>query len=152
MVQSYEREEAMMAENKTKATAASVDDFIASVERTKRREDAAALKAMFERLTGMDAKMWGPSIIGFGSYDYVYDSGHSGTAMITGFSPRKANLVLYIMPGFERSKGLMAKLGKYKTGRSCLYINKLEDIDLAILETLILDAVAFMKEKYPTAD
>lgn len=141
-----------MAENKTKETEASVDAFLAGVEHTKRREDALVVKDMMQRLTGYEPKMWGSSIVGFGSYDYVYDSGRSGTFMLTGFSPRKTALTLYIMPGFARAEALMSKLGKYKTGKSCLYINKLEDIDMSVLEELIVDSVAFMKEKYQVAD
>jgi hypothetical protein len=141
-----------MAENKTKETDADVDAFLAGVDHTKRQEDAIAMKAIMERLTGYTAKMWGASIVGFGSYDYVYESGHGGTFMLTGFSPRKTALTVYIMPGFSRAAELMAKLGKFKTGKSCLYINKLEDIDLTVLEELITDSVAFMKEKYGVVD
>jgi len=141
-----------MAENKTKETDADVDAFLAGVDHAKRREDAIAMKAIMERLTGYNAKMWGASIVGFGSYDYVYDSGHGGTFMLTGFSPRKTALTIYIMPGFSRAEELMAKLGKFKTGKSCLYINKLEDIDLTVLEELITDSVAFLKDKYGVID
>ena len=92
--------------------------------------------------------MWGPSIVGYGEYHYKYDSGREGDFLITGFSPRKQALTVYIMPGFSQYDDLMTKLGKYKTGRSCLYINKLEDIDLKVLETLIKKSAAYMKKKY----
>lgn len=141
-----------MAENKTRETDASVDAFLTDVEHNKRREDALVMKEVMQQLTGYEPKMWGSSIVGFGSYDYVYESGHSGTFMLTGFSPRKTALTLYIMPGFSRADSLMAKLGKYKTGKSCLYINKLEDIDMSVLEELITDSVAYMKEKYQVTD
>lgn len=126
-----------MAENKTKATKASVSAFLKSVEHPKRREDAQAIKKLMDKITGWTAKMWGPSIVGYGEYHYKYDSGREGDFLITGFSPRKQALTVYIMPGFSQYDDLMTKLGKYKTGRSCLYINKLEDIDLKVLETLI---------------
>ncbi|NKB43239.1 MAG: DUF1801 domain-containing protein [Alphaproteobacteria bacterium] len=137
-----------MAENKTKATTASVSAFIKSVEHDKRRKDAQTIKKLMDKVTGWKAKMWGPSIVGYGQYHYKYDSGREGDYPITGFSPRKQALTIYIMPGFSAYDGLMAKLGKYKTGRSCLYINKLEDVDIKVLETLIRKSVAFMKKKY----
>ena len=92
--------------------------------------------------------MWGPSIVGFGSYHYKYESGREGDMCITGFSPRKQNLTIYILPGFKRYSELMKKLGKYKTGKSCLYINKLEDVDMKVLKELISEDVKYMKKKY----
>lgn len=136
-----------MAENKTQATKASVSAFLKSVEHPKRREDAQAIKKLMDKITGWKAKMWGASIVGYGEYHYKYDSGREGDFLITGFSPRKQALTVYIMPGFSQYDDLMAKLGKYKTGRSCLYINKLEDIDLKVLETVIKKSVAYMKKK-----
>jgi hypothetical protein len=137
-----------MAENKTQATQASVSAFLKAVEHPKRHEDARTIKKMMDKVTGWKAKMWGPSIVGYGQYHYKYDSGREGDFLITGFSPRKQALTIYIVPGFSQYDDLMAKLGKYKTGRSCLYINKLEDIDLKVLETLIKKSVVFMKKKY----
>ncbi len=137
-----------MAELKTKENDANVDDFLNSVEHEKRKTDALKVKEIFDRITGWQAKMWGNSIVGYGSYDYKYASGRSGTWMITGFSPRKTALTLYIMPGFKRYEGLMAKLGKYKTGKSCLYVNKLEDIDQAVLEELIKLSAKHMMDNY----
>lgn len=137
-----------MSENKTKATTASVSAYLKSVAHDKRREDAQTIKKVMDKVTGWKAKMWGPSIVGYGQYHYKYDSGREGDFLITGFSPRKQALTIYIMPGFSAYDGLMAKLGKYKTGRSCLYINKLEDVDMKVLETLIRKSVNFMKKKY----
>ena len=102
------------------------------------------------RATGKRAKMWGPSIIGFGSYHYRYASGQEGDWMITGYSPRKQAITLYIMPGFKQFDSLMKKLGKHKTGKSCLYINKLDDVDEGVLETLITKSVEHMRKTYPT--
>ncbi|PCI59864.1 MAG: hypothetical protein COB37_10480 [Kordiimonadales bacterium] len=141
-----------MAELKTKENARSVDDFISAVEHEKRREDARVMKTMMERITGYSATMWGSSIVGFGAYDYTYDSGHSGRSHRTGFSPRKAALTIYIMAGFSEYGDLMAKLGKYKSSVSCLYIKKLEDVDLAVLEEIITRSLAFMNDTYPEGD
>ncbi len=101
-----------------------------------------------DKVTGWKAKMWGPSIVGYGKYHYKYDSGREGDSLITGFSPRKQALTVYIMPGFSEYGDLLTKLGKCKTSRSCLYINKLEDVDLKVLEKLIRKSVAYMKKKY----
>ena len=142
-----------MAETKTKATEVSVDDFIEALPIPQRREDAKKVRAMFERLTGEPARMWGPTIIGFGSYDYKYESGHSGTMCRMGFSPRKAELVLYVLTGFEGQPDLLARLGRHKTGKVCLYIKKLPDVDEAVLEEISARALAHMNEKYlPTPD
>jgi hypothetical protein len=137
-----------MAELKTKPTSASVTAFLKAIDNPARADDARTIKALMERLTGEKPKMWGPSIVGFGNYHYKYDSGHEGDFFITGFSPRKKALTLYIMPGFGRYDGLMARLGKYKTGKSCLYINKLSDVDMAVLEELIASSYAWMRENY----
>ncbi len=137
-----------MAELKTKPTSASVTAFLKAIDNPTRAEDARTIKSLMERLTGEKPKMWGPSIIGFGNYHYKYDSGHEGDFFITGFSPRKKALTLYIMPGFGRYDDLMARLGKYKTGKSCLYINKLSDVDMAVLEELIASSYAWMRENY----
>lgn len=138
-----------MAENKTKPTDVAVEDFLNAVENDRRRSDAFELLAMMRELTGEEAKMWGPSIIGFGSYHYKYESGREGDFMQVGFSPRKANLVCYIMLGFSGYQVLMDRLGKYKTGKSCLYINKLDDIDRAVLRQLIEKSLADLRQKYP---
>lgn len=141
--------EGRMAELKTKATEAGVADFIAAVPDDTRRKDADAICAMMARLTGEEPKMWGPSIIGFGSYRYTYDSGHSGEMCRIGFSPRKAELVLYVLTGKPEQEALLARLGKHRTGKSCLYIKKLADVELAVVEQLVATAKAHMDATYP---
>ncbi len=130
-----------MAELKTKLTERSVQDFLNSIPDESRRQDCFALLALMQEATKSPAMMWGDSIVGFGSYHYKYKSGREGDWFQVGFSPRKQNLTLYIMPGFERYAELMEKLGKYKTGKSCLYINKTEDIDLSTLKQLVKQSV-----------
>ena len=139
-----------MAELKTRANSASVADFLETVDNPQKRADCRKIAAMMRRATGKRAKMWGSSIIGYGSYHYQYDSGQEGDWMITGYSPRKAAITLYIMPGFSQYDALMKKLGKHKTGKSCLYINKLADVDETVLETLITKSVEQMRKTYPT--
>ncbi|WP_432768103.1 MAG: DUF1801 domain-containing protein [Sphingopyxis sp.] len=138
---------------KTKATEVSVADFIAAVPDVRRREEAAAIDAIHRRVTGLDPQMWGPSIIGYGSYDYTYDSGRSGTMCRAGFSPRKAAMTLYLMGNYcnrqDDADALFARLGKYKTGKSCLYINKLADVDLDVLEKLVALSWDSMNAYYP---
>ncbi|MCW4461665.1 DUF1801 domain-containing protein [Sphingomonas sp. BT-65] len=138
-----------MAEIKTKPTEISAAEFIDAVENPIRREEAKAVCAMMERVTGEPPRMWGPSIVGFGSYHYKYDSGHEGTMCRLGFSPRKAQLVLYVLTGAAGEDQQLAKLGKHKTGKSCLYINKLAEVDMAVLEDMVRDTLAYMDEKYP---
>lgn len=138
-----------MAENKTKPTDSSVTDFINAVNDEGKRDDSRALIELMREATGEEAKMWGPSIVGFGSYHYVYESGREGDAPLTGFSPRKKELSLYIMAGFSQYDDLMSKLGKHRTGKSCLYVKKLEDIDLVVLRKLVKLSVEYMKKKYP---
>ena len=134
-----------MAELKTKLNDASVEDFLNGVADENRRRDCFAVLEIMREVTGEEPKMWGASIIGFGSYRYKYASGREGDWTITAFSPRKQNLTLYIVPGFARYSGLMQKLGKHKTGKGCLYINKLEDIDLPTLRELVAQSVAHVK-------
>lgn len=138
-----------MAEIKTKPTQVTAADFIDAVDNPARREEARIVCAMMERVTGEPPRMWGPSIIGFGSYHYRYDSGHEGTMCRLGFSPRKAQLVLYILTGDTAQKGQLARLGKHKTGKSCLYINTLADVDMGVLEEMTRDALAHMNARYP---
>ncbi len=137
-----------MAENKTKKTKVSVASFLGAIEDPRKRSDAKKVAAMMRRATGKRAKMWGSSIIGFGEYHYKYESGREGDFALVGFSPRKQNLVVYIMPGFDPFPALMKKLGKYKTGKSCLYLNKLDDVDHDVLEKLIGDSVKVMRKRY----
>ncbi|PCH69433.1 MAG: hypothetical protein COC01_01405 [Bacteroidetes bacterium] len=137
-----------MAELKTKRNKQSVDQFLNTVIDEKKRQDCYAVLEIMKQVTNEEPEMWGTSIVGFGTYHYKYESGHEGDAPLTGFSPRKQNLTLYILTGFERYDEWMAKLGKHKTGKSCLYINKLEDIDLNVLKKLVARSVEVMKKKY----
>jgi hypothetical protein len=135
-----------MYELKTKVNDADVVKFLKSVKDEKQREDSLVLLDLMTKIIKQPAKMWGPSIVGFGSYHYKYDSGHEGDMCLTGFSPRKQNLTLYIVPGFEKNKDLMKNLGKYKTSKSCLYIKRLEDVDMKVLQELIKRGLAQTKE------
>ncbi len=136
-----------MAELKTKQTEKSVEKFLKSVKDTRQREDSFTVLKMMQKITNCEPKMWGPSIIGFGVYHYKYASGREGDWPIAAFSPRKGNLTLYIMPGFERYKELMNKLGKFKTGKCCLYIKKLEDVNMSVLKDLVKSSAEEMKKK-----
>ena len=138
-----------MAETKTKPTTKSVTKFIAAVENDTRREDAKTLLKLFTEATGWKAQMLGPTIVGFGLYHYKYASGHSGAACVVGFSPRKANLVIYVFD-FAGKAELLQKLGKHKGGLSqCLYINKLTDVDLAVLKKILRAGVVEAKNRWP---
>jgi hypothetical protein len=139
-----------MVVTKTQPSQSSVTEFLASVEDPNRRTDARTVAAMMRRATGKRAKMWGQSIVGYGSYHYRYASGREGESMLTGFSPRKQALVIYIMPGFSSFDKLMARLGQYKTGESCLYIKRLSDVDEQALEELITKSVRVMRSRYQT--
>ncbi len=134
-----------MTELKTQRNDGDVRAYLDSVENKRRREDALALLDLMGEITGEPAEMWGGSIVGFGSYHYVYDSGREGDWFLTGFAPRKASMTLYIMPGFEHYDDLLARLGKHKIGRSCLYINKLADVDMDVLRDLVAESVAHMR-------
>ena len=138
---------------KTAATEVSVADYVAGLPDARRREEAAVLDALHRRVTGLEPKMWGPSMIGYGSYHYRYDSGHEGVAMRGGFSPRKAALTLYLMGNYRdhqpEADALFARLGKHKTGKSCLYVNKLADVDLEVLEKLMALSWEAMNARYP---
>ena len=138
------------AENKTMPTKVSVRDFVNSVENETRRRDAKALMKIFKDVTGMSPQMWGPSLIGYGRYHYKYESGREGEMLMTGFSPRKANLVLYIMPGYLDLEEKLSRLGKHKLGKACLYINKLADVDVDVLKEIITYGVEYMQENYQT--
>ena len=135
-----------MAELKTQENDASVDDYLNSVEDEKKRAASFKVKELMEEVTGEEARMWGDSIVGFGHYNYKYASGREGEWFLTGFSPRKQNLTLYVMDGFEGYDQLLGKLGKYSTGKSCLYIKKLEDVDQEVLRELVSKSVEHMKE------
>jgi hypothetical protein len=139
-----------MYELKTKENDSSVIEFIENVDSQKKREDAYRLLDIFTETTGCEAKMWGPSIIGFGSYHYKYASGHEGDAPLVGYSPRKAKISLYFAPGDPKREELLSKLGKHTTGKACVYINKLEDVNVEVLKELINQSVSFLQELYPT--
>lgn len=136
------------AQNKTTENEASVDTFLDGVKDEQKQADCLTLKSMMERVTNTPAKMWGGSIVGFGTYHYKYDSGREGEFMKVGFSPRAQNVSVYIIPGFERYPELMEKLGKHKMGKSCLNIKKLADVDMGILEELVQGSYDFMTKKY----
>ena len=135
-----------MAELKTKRTDSSVKAFLDKVTDESRRRDCQALVRLMKRAVKAEPKMWGPAIIGFGDYRYKYASGRENDWFLVGFSPRKQDLTLYIMAGFDRFDALLATLGKYKTGKSCLYIKRLSDIDLSVLEALIVASVKHLKQ------
>lgn len=133
-----------MAELKTKQNEQSVTDFLQAVPEERKRKDSFAILELMKEVTGQEPKMWGDSIVGFGNYHYKYATGREGDWFVTGFSPRKQNLTLYIMSGFDEYDDLLKKLGKYKTGKACLYVNKLEDVDVSVMKELIQKSVAHL--------
>lgn len=137
-----------MTGNKTTETDTSVENFINSVDNDQKRKDSWDMTALMSEITGSEAKMWGSSLVGFGQYHYKYESGREGDMFITGFSPRKTALTVYIMPGFDGYEEQLGKLGPYKTGKSCLYLKNLEVVDRDVLAEIIRDSVAMMREKY----
>jgi hypothetical protein len=140
-----------MTENKTKPTKVSVTKFIAAVDNETRRADAKTLLKLFSKVTGWKAQMLGPTIIGFGLYHYTYESGRTGAACVLGFSPRKANLVIYVFD-FPGKEALLKKLGKHRGGlRQCLYINKLADVDTVVLEKILVGGIAAAKKCWPVS-
>lgn len=137
-----------MTENKTKATDASVGDYIASRAQAQQSDDCYALMALLAQLTGQSAKMWGPSIVGYGSYQYTYESGRSGEAPLTGFAIRGRDLVLYLSVDSEEQQALLTRLGKHKMGKSCLYFKQLADLDNSVLEQLIAGSITELRQRY----
>jgi hypothetical protein len=135
-----------VAELKTQPTDQNVEDFINSVEDEKRRQDCRTILQVMQEASGEQARMWGNSIVGLGSYHYKYASGREGEWFLTGFSPRKRDLTLYIMAGFDQYTGLLERLGKHKTGVSCLYIKRVDDIDLGVLKELVARSVAHLRQ------
>lgn len=135
------------ADNKTQPSEASIDDYLATLEHRGRAEDAEILLRMMSEITEEEPRMWGPTIIGFGGYHYAYESDREGHAMLVGFAPRKANMVIYIMPGFADYQNLLAKLGKHRTGSSCLYLGRLTGTDLNVLRQLIERSVEDMRKQ-----
>jgi hypothetical protein len=138
-----------MADLKTQPSDASVDQFIQAVPDEQRRQDAMALLALMQRITQQEPQLWGGTMVGFGRYHYTYASGRSGTWFVTGFAPRKRETTVYIMPGFEPYAALLEQLGKHRLGKSCLYIKRLSDVDMQVLETLIAQSVTDMAAQYP---
>ena len=139
-----------MAEPKTRPTNASATQYMSRNPDPGMRGDAKRLAAMMKRVTGARAEMWGPSIVGFGSYHYRYETGHEGDACLVGFSSRKPEIVVYIADGFESREKLLQELGKHRTGKVCVYIKRLSDIDVGVLEKLVKASVAEMRKRYPS--
>jgi hypothetical protein len=137
-----------MAPTKTRATGASVDDHLASRGNEQQLADCRELISLLKKATRKPPKMWGPSIVGFGSYQYVYDSGHSGEAPLTGFAIRGRELVLYVMPESAEDRRLLSRLGPHKMGKACLYFKRLDDLDRSVLEKLVANSVANLKRRY----
>jgi Domain of unknown function (DU1801) len=140
-----------MAENKTKPTDASVESYIAAIDDESRRTDCETLVKLMAKATKQKAKMWGSSIIGFGSYHYKYDSGREGDSCLTGFSPRKGDISVYLVANFSGQEELLSKLGKHKMGKACLYVKKLSDVDLKVLEQLVVGSVAEVRRRHDQA-
>lgn len=150
MVQLPSRGRITVAENKTQATSADVTAFIEAVADETQRADAHVIAAMMARLSGAPPKMWGPSIIGFGSYHYKYDSGREGDSLRIGFSPRKGQTVLYLPGTISGQTDLLARLGKHKEGKGCMYIKRLSDVDIGVLEEMVRASVGYMAQTYPS--
>jgi hypothetical protein len=136
-----------MAENKTTPNDQDVEQFLNSVNDERKRKDSFTILELMKQVTGIEPRMWGSSIVGFGSYHYKYGSGREGDMILAGFSPRKQNLTLYNMGGFKRYDDLLKKLGKHTTGKGCLYIKRLDDVDLTTLKSLIEESVKHVKQK-----
>ena len=137
-----------MAENKTKATGASVAAHLAAIPDASRRADCEALAQLMARATQEQPRMWGPSIVGFGSYHYQYESGHQGDACLVGFAARKGDLSVYLMGSFPEREALLARLGRHKLGKACLYLRRLSDVDLGVLEELVARSAASVKDRH----
>lgn len=137
-----------MAKNKTEFTDVKIDDFLQTVENEQKRKDSYELITLMENLTGEKAKMWGPSIIGFGNYHYKYESGHEGNAPIVGFSPRKAAISLYVFTGLKQHEHLLENLGKFTMGKACIYVKKLADVNLDVLSGLINHSIDFVTTQH----
>lgn len=136
-----------MAELKTKVNDASVEVFLNAIQDENKRKDCFTIVKLMQKITGFEPKMWGPAIVGFGSYKYKYDSGHGGEMPLMAFSPRKANITLYLMGALQGNDDLLKKLGKHKTGKGCLYINSISGIDITVLTELIKISIAYTKAK-----
>jgi len=139
-----------MAKNKTTETNSSVTEFVNKVENEVKRNDSFKLIEIFRSITGFEPKMWGPTIIGFGNYHYKYESGHEGDAPLAAFSPRKDSLVLYFAAEYENREVLLSQLGKHRSSKVCVYVKKLSDIDLKILQVMIVNSMTYAKKLYPS--
>ena len=139
-----------MAQLKTQPNDQKVEDYLNTIEPQQKREDCFAILKLMQEVTGEPPKMWGSSIVGFGQYHYKYESGREADWFITGFASRSKNITLYIMAGFDNYDELMRKLGKHSTGKSCLYIKKLEDVDQAVLRELVKQSLEYMTQTYPS--
>ena len=137
-----------MAENKTRFTGASVEDYIASRANAQQRADCRELMVLFKKVTRHSPRMWGPSIVGYGSYRYTYESGRTGEAPLAGFAIRGRGLVVYVMPEGEEQRSLLSKLGRHKMGKSCLYFKQLADLDRLTLEKLVVGSIADVRRRY----
>jgi hypothetical protein len=138
----------MTREIKTKPTGVSVTSYLDAIDNEERRRDCDQLVAMMKRVTGCEPRMWGPSIVGFDTYHYRYDSGHEGDMCVAAFSSRRPDISVYLSCDFEAREALLAKLGRHKMGKSCLYIRRLSDVDLDVLERLVVESVADCKQRY----
>jgi hypothetical protein len=141
-----------VAEAKTKPTDASVEEYIASRASQEQHADCRALMALLKKVTKQEPKMWGPSIVGYGSYQYTYESGRTGTSCLVGFAIRGRELVIYLVPSWEGAQALLANLGKHKMGKGCLYFKRLADLDRAVLEKLVVGSVAELQRRYGKDD
>jgi len=139
-----------MAKNKTTETNSSVTEFVNKVENEVKRNDSFKLIEIFKSITGFEPKMWGPAIIGFGNYHYKYESGHEGDAPLAAFSPRKDSLVLYFAAEYENREVLLSQLGKHRSSKVCVYVKKLSDIDIKILQIMIVNSMTYAKKLYPS--
>ena len=139
-----------MAQLKTKQTEASVEEYLDTIADPRRRADCAAISTLMKRVTKFEPKMWGPSIVGFGSYHYRYKTGHEGDACLAGFSFRRPEIVVYIADGFDSREALLRQIGKHRTGKYCLYIKRLSDIDVGVLEKLVKASVPEVRKRYPS--
>jgi hypothetical protein len=141
-----------VADNNTKPTTIPPHAYISALDDGRRKREAEILLPWYETVTGLKGRMWGPSMIGFGRYHYKYNSGHEGDAMMTGFAPRKAAMTLYIMPGYRDLSDKLARLGSHRIGKSCLYLSRLEAVDMDVLAEIVTDGVAYMRANYETWD
>lgn len=138
-----------MAQNKTQPGSASVAAYLEAVDHPRRREDAMVLNRLFQEVTGFRPRMWGDTIIGYGRYDYTYETGRSGSFLATGFAPRKANMVVYVMPGYADFSEILDRLGPHRLGKSCLYLGALSKVDLDVLAELIRAGLADLGQRWP---